>query len=340
MRRLRRDGIIRPSTSGYAAPICPVRKSDGSLRLCVDYRQLNGKTKDTAIPTGNLQEVIESLSGAKFFNILHLARGYFQVPIVEKDKKKRAFRTPSGLYVFNRMPFGLEGAPATFCRMMSLGLGHLTPIQLVLYMDNLCIVSDTFRLHLDRLEQAFTTLHKHVLRLNAKKRQFVTTQAIFCGFHISAEGINPDLEKVTAIERIPTPTTVKEVKIFLGITGFYHRFIPRYATFVAPLTSMLVGEQSKSKLHFTPYSVGDLVWITRPSGGKQVSRSFCPRGMGPYKVVKKISDVVYKVRRPYGRKDVTLHHDRIKPYVHRNLRFKNIRTDVNQQGIFWILKQM
>ena len=124
----------------------------GSLRLCVDYRQLNGKTKDTAIPAGNLQEVIESLSGAKFFSILDLARGYFQEPIVEKDKKKTAFRTPSGLYEFNRMPFGLKGAPATFCRMMSLVLGHLTPIRLVLYMDDLCIVSDTLQLHLDRLE--------------------------------------------------------------------------------------------------------------------------------------------------------------------------------------------
>ena len=140
VRRSRRDGIIRPSTSGYAAPICPVRKSDGSLRLCVDYRQLNGKTKDTAIPTANLQEVIESLSGAKFFSILDLAKGYFQVPIVEKDKKKTAFRTLSGLYEFNRMPFGLKGALATFCRMMSLVLENLTPIQLVLYMDDLCIV--------------------------------------------------------------------------------------------------------------------------------------------------------------------------------------------------------
>ena len=90
-------------------------------------------------------------------------------------------------------------------------------------------------------------------------------------------------------------------------------------------------QYNKSKLHFTPYSVGDLVWITRPSGGKQISRSFCPRWMEPYKVVEKISDVVYKVRRPYVRKDVTLHHDRIKPYVQRNLRFKDIRTNVNQQ---------
>ena len=90
-------------------------------------------------------------------------------------------------------------------------------------------------------------------------------------------------------------------------------------------------QYNKSKIHFTPYSVGDLVWIARPSGGKQVSRSFCPRWTEPYKVVKKIPDIVYKVRRPYGRKDVTLHHDRIKSYVQRNLRFKDIRTDVNQQ---------
>ena len=155
------------------------------VSACVDYKCLNSKTKDTAIPTGNLLEVIESLGGAKYFNILDLARGYFQVPILEGDKKKTAFRTPSGLYEFNRMPFGLKKAPANFCRMMSLVLGHMTPIQLVLYMDDLRVVSDTFQSHLDRLEQTFLTLHKHGLRLNAKKCQFATTQAIFCGFRIA-----------------------------------------------------------------------------------------------------------------------------------------------------------
>ncbi len=112
--------------------------------------------------------------------------------------------------------------------MMSLVLGHLTPIQLVLYMDDLCIVSDTFQLHLDRLEQAFATLHKHRLRLNAKKCQFATSEAIFYGFHISAVGINPELRKVAAIERIPTPTTVKEVKISRASMAFIVDLFPRH----------------------------------------------------------------------------------------------------------------
>ena len=111
-------------------------------------------------------------------------------------------------------------------------------------MEDLSKASDTHQLHLDRLEQAFTALHKQTLRLkNAKKFQFVTTQAIFCGFQVTAEGINPDLWKAAGIERIPTPTTFKELKVVLGITGFYGRFIARYTAIAVPYLSMLVGEQ-------------------------------------------------------------------------------------------------
>ena len=119
--------------------------------MCIDYRALNSRTEDTAIPTGNLLETVESIAGARFFSKLDLAHEYFQIPIAENDKEKTAFRTQSGLWEINRIPFGLNGAPATFCRMMNSILGHMSPIQLVLYMDYLCIFSDSFQSHLERL---------------------------------------------------------------------------------------------------------------------------------------------------------------------------------------------
>eukprot|EP00118_Oscarella_pearsei_P022187 m.253195 g.253195 ORF g.253195 m.253195 type:complete len:502 (+) comp40368_c2_seq9:3206-4711(+) len=183
VQRLHTQGIIRPSASPFAAPICPVRKNDGTLRLCIDYRALNARTRNTAIPTGNLTEVIESLSGARFFSTIDLAKGYFQVPVSEQDKAKTAFRSPSGLWEFNRMPFGLKGAPSTFCQMMQLVVGRLSPLQLVLYMDDLCVMSESFEEHLVRLKNLFEALKAAGLRMNGKKcRLAIAMKKVrFCG---------------------------------------------------------------------------------------------------------------------------------------------------------------
>ena len=243
VQELQRRGVIRPSESGYAAPVCPIKK-DGSIRLCVDYRALNSKTKDKAIPTGNLIEVVESMAGAQFFSHIDLVHGYYQVPIAENDKEKTAFRAPSALYEFNRMPFGLKGAPATFCRMMASVFGHMTPLQLVLYMDDLCALSVSFDDHLKQLEDTFKTLLNYGLRINAKKCQFAMTEIIFCGLRVSKDGLGPDAEKTAAIAKIPKPANVKEVRMFLGMVGWYRRFIPRFASIAKPMYNLLEGDKA------------------------------------------------------------------------------------------------
>ena len=136
--RMRDQHIIRPSSSEYAASMCPVRKKDGSLRLCVDYRALNEKTRNDAFPTSNLPDVLDYMVRAQYFSILDLAHGYHQIPVNEEDKHKTAFRPPTCLWEFNVMPFGLKGAPATFCRLMHMTLGHMSPEQVALYMDDVC----------------------------------------------------------------------------------------------------------------------------------------------------------------------------------------------------------
>ena len=108
------------------------------------------------------------------------------------------------------MPFGLKGAPATFARMRNATLGHLTPLQLVLYMHNLCILSDTFKVHLERLERTFIALRQHALRMNARKCQFCMREVDFCGFRVSTDGLSPDVQKIYAVSRIPPPSPVRE----------------------------------------------------------------------------------------------------------------------------------
>ena len=111
------------------------------MRLCIDYRQLNARTKSDSFPTGNVLDVIENMAGARYFSTIDLAQGYHQVPVAEADREKTAFRTLSGLWEFTRMPFGLKGAPATFSRLMARVLGNMSPTQLALYMDDICVIS-------------------------------------------------------------------------------------------------------------------------------------------------------------------------------------------------------
>ena len=176
-------GIFRPSSSAFAVPLCPVRKKDGTLRLCVDYRALNCQTRDGAFPTSNLVDVLDSMAGARYFNTIDLARGYYHVPMREEDEHKMAaFRSHSALWEFNVMPFGLiKGAPATFCRLMHLALVHMGPEQLSLYMDDVWIISSTFENHLQRLQKTFEALLHHGLRIRADKCSFAMHEVESCG---------------------------------------------------------------------------------------------------------------------------------------------------------------
>ena len=219
VQRLRNNGVIRSSTFSYAAPICPVKKKDGTMRLCIDYRQLNARTKSDAFPTGNVLDVIDDMAGARYFGTIDLAQGYHQVPVAEADREKTAFRTSCGLWEFTRMPFGLKGAPAIFCRLMVRVLGHTSQTALALYMDDICVISATFDSHLERLEATFKNLLAHGLRIKAHTCSFAMAEVIFFGHKLSAKGIQPSSTKLDAISRLPVPSTPTEVKTFLGATG-------------------------------------------------------------------------------------------------------------------------
>ncbi|GFN91507.1 Pol polyprotein [Plakobranchus ocellatus] len=231
--------IIVPSSSPYAAPIVVVRKKSGEIRLCYDYRKLNEVTRKDAIPLPRIEECLDALAGSKYFSTLDLASGYHQMMMHPEDEEKTAFTTPFGLYHWKRLPFGLCKAPAQFSRLMQRVMNdHLFKIM-VLYLDDLLIYSPDFISHIDRLQAIFNRLREVGIKLNPEKCSFVKNSVSFLGHVLSEEGVSTDPGKITAVKNFPTPTTVRDVRAFLGLAGYYRRFVKNFSHKAKPLSELL-----------------------------------------------------------------------------------------------------
>ena len=238
-------GAIRPSKSPYSSNVVIVRKKDGTIRFCVDFRKLNNRTVKDAYAIPRTEETLHLLAGAKYFTKLDLRSGYWQVEIEEEDKPKTAFQVGTlGFYEFHRMPFGLCNAPATFQRLMDLCMGDINLRECLVYLDDVIIFSTTFEEHIDRLQAVFTRPQDYNLKLKATKCEFMKSEVTYLGHIVSRDGIRTDPEKTAAIENWPEPKTVKDVRAFLGFTGYYRRFIKNYAMIARPLNDLLVGHST------------------------------------------------------------------------------------------------
>ena len=235
---LLRRGIIRESSSPYASPIVLVRKKNGDIRLCVDYRTLNSRTIRDQYNIPKIEDTLHTLSGAAWFSTLDLKSGYYQIEMKEEDKPKTAFWCPLGFYEFNRMPQGITNAPATFQRMMEKCLGDMVFTDVLVYLDDLLIFSSTLEEHLERLDKVLTRLEQYGLKLNPEKCQFVRPSVKCLGHIISKEGVSTDPDKIEAVKTWPRPTNVKELKSFLGFSGYYRRFIEHYSHIAKPLNEL------------------------------------------------------------------------------------------------------
>ena len=239
---------IRESSSPYSSNVVIVRKKDVTIRFCVDYRRLNNRTIQDAYAIPRVEDSLHLLSGAKYFSKLDLRSGYWQVEICEDDKHKTAFQDGTlGFYEFNWMPFGLCNAPATFRRLMERCMGDMNLRDCLIYLDDVIIFSSTFEEHLDRLEAVFTRLQQNNLKLKASKCEFFKSRVTYLGHVVSDEGIETDPEKLEALKSWPVPKNVKEVRAFLGFTGYYRRFVKNYARIARPLNDLLVGHCSTGK---------------------------------------------------------------------------------------------
>ena len=239
---------IRRSKSPWSSNVVLVRKKDGSLRMCVDYRKLNKRTVRDAYQLPRIDETFDRMHGSTWFSSLDLQSGYWQVEVKEEDKEKTAFRVGDlGFYECNRMPFGLTNAPATFQRLMEQTLQNLPNVTV--FIDDIVIFSSTFEEHLKKLEMVFERLKGAGLKLKPTKCHLFRRKIKYLGHVISSEGIETDPDKTAVIEKWPEPTTVQELRQALGVFGYYRRFIEGYSRIVHPLNELLKGHENKKQLN-------------------------------------------------------------------------------------------
>lgn len=238
------QGIIRPSTSPWCSPIWIVpKKLDASgqqkWRLVVDYRKLNEKTIDDKYPLPNITEILDKLGKCQYFTTLDLASGFHQIEVHPDDIQKTAFSVEHGLYEYLRMPFGLKNAPATFQRVMDHVLRDLIGKCCLVYMDDIIIFSVSLQEHIENLTKIFMALEKVNLKIQLDKSEFLKKEVAFLGHIVTDNGVKPNPSKIEAIQNWPIPKNQKELRGFLGILGYYRRFVRDFARITKPLTAQL-----------------------------------------------------------------------------------------------------
>lgn len=236
--------IITPSKSPWSSPIWVVPKKEDSTgkkrwRIVIDYRKLNDITIGENYPIPQINEILDQLGQSKYFTTLDLASGFHQIQMSPIDAPKTAFSVPQGHFQFNRMPFGLKNAPATFQRTMNTVLSGLQGIHCFVYLDDIVIYSYDLPSHIEKLNLVFNKLRNFRLKLQPDKCEFLRKEVAYLGHVISGEGVKPNPEKIKAVTQFPVPTCAKDIKSFLGLASYYRRFIPEFSKHAKSLTNLL-----------------------------------------------------------------------------------------------------
>src|SRR3954469_8164054 len=243
MADLLEKGHIEPSKSPWRSPLLVVLRKDGAKRrVVVDLRKVNALTKGQAYVMKDIQQLLEKIAGHEYISGFDFTQGYNQIPMAEDSKEYTAFAIPGpkgGQYHFNVMPFGLKGAPATFQQFMDDVFRPFLGEFAVVYIDDLATYSDTREEHLEHLRKILQTMRDNQIYAKKKKCFFMQRKIPYLGHYVSKEGISMDPKKIEVMKNWPEIKTLKQLRAFLGLTGFYRRFIKDYAKIALPLTKFL-----------------------------------------------------------------------------------------------------
>jgi len=238
LQELLEKGFIRPSFSPWGAPVLFVKKKDGSFRMCIDYRELNKLTIKNRNPLPRIDDLFDQLQGSKFYSKIDLRSGYHQLKVKEEDVPKTTFRTRYGHYEFLVMPFGLTNAPAVFMDLMNRVCKPYLDQFVIVFIDDILIYSKSKEEHEQHLKKILELLKKEKLYAKFSKCEFWIEKVQFLGHVVSNEGIHVDPAKIEAVEKWEAPKTPTEVRQFLGLAGYYRRFIEGFSKIAQPLTSL------------------------------------------------------------------------------------------------------
>lgn len=235
--------VIRPSKSPYASPVVLVDKPDGTLRMCIDFRQVNNVTTGDAHPLPKIDELLDQLGKTRVFSTLDLLQGFHQIKLTENAIPKTAFTTHLGLFEYTRMPFGLKNAPATFQRLVEDIFRDIMWINVLVYIDDIIIFTETVDQHLEVLKTVLNKLKRHQLQAKRKKCKFFKRKLTFLGHTVSPEGLLPKQENIKTLQEFKDPSNLKELRSFLGMASYYRKFVPNYSKISRPLTKLLKEDE-------------------------------------------------------------------------------------------------
>ena len=237
--KLENEGIIsKVDTSEWASAIVPLMKPNGSVRICGDFKTtVNPMLDIDQYPLPRIDEIFATLSGGQKFTKLDLRQAYLHLELDDESKLLTTINTHKGLFRYNRLPFGIASAPAIWQKTMDQVLSGLDGVQCML--DDMIITGSDDETHLQNLRNVLQRLQNYGLRANLQKCYFLKDKVVYCGHEISAEGLRKTQDKVEAVRNTPTPKNVKEVRAFLGLVNYYHRFMPNSSTVLKPLNELL-----------------------------------------------------------------------------------------------------
>ena len=237
--------IIEKSDSPWSSPIVPVRKADGTLRLCVDYRRVNSVTRPEKFPMPNLYDSIYSAHNIKFFTKIDLVKGYYQIPIDEESRPLTSFSTQHDQYQFKRLSFGLRNSGIQFQRNMQEILSDFNSKRVIIYIDDILVISETFEEQLETVEKVLTTLMENGIKVKVSKCEFFKEEVSFLGHVISSQGIKKCPSYIEKIENFPKPENVNQLRRFLGLANFQRKFVDNFSVIAKPLSKLTNGSKRK-----------------------------------------------------------------------------------------------